>query len=444
MRTFVSHLLLTAFVAIGACNNDPSPIEDLGRPSVSLAGVGSAAHGLTAEKAPAAPAIDIDSKDILARPANPGPVDVKHVLIGWKDLGAAYHGQMDPRAAARTNAEAATLAMDIYQQLRAKPDEIDNLVQKVGEDPGAKGGDPYTVDANAQFVPEFKKLALRLQPKEVGIVKTNYGYHIIERIPPPPPDPLESADILARPATTEGLPVSVQHVLISWKDVLAAKQGGKLDPRAQNRTKEDADKLAKETLDKARGGADFGKLMKDVSEDPGSKDTGRSYEVDADGAGPTAHFEQMAMRLKVGEVGIAKTGFGWHVMKRVPPPPPDPLDSQDILKRTTVADKVKVKHILLGWKDVHAKDPRGIARSREDLEKLVKDTVAKLQKGDKIEPLMASLSEDPGSAKTGEAYDVSPTAQLVPPFKNLSLRLKVGEVGVVKSDFGIHIIQRTE
>ena len=75
---------------------------------------------------------------------------------------------------------------------------------------------------------------------------------------------------------------------------------------------------------------------------------------------------------------------------------------------------------------------------------LVKATLARLKKGEKIEALMAELSEDPGSAKAGTGYDVSPDASLVEPFKKLSLRLKVSEVGVVKSDFGIHIIQRTE
>ena len=70
--------------------------------------------------------------------------------------------------------------------------------------------------------------------------------------------------------------------------------------------------------------------------------------------------------------------------------------------------------------------------------------IAKLEKGDKIETLMKELSEDPGSAKTGEGYDVTPDAGLVPPFKNLALRLNKGEVGVVKTEFGIHIIQRVE
>jgi parvulin-like peptidyl-prolyl isomerase len=103
-----------------------------------------------------------------------------------------------------------------------------------------------------------------------------------------------------------------------------------------------------------------------------------------------------------------------------------------------------VKHILLGWDKLNAGDPRGQGRSRAELEKLVKETLAKLKKGDKIEPLMAELSEDPGSNKSGDAYPVSPNAQLVEPFKALSLRLKVGETGVVKSDFGIHIIQRVQ
>ena len=72
---------------------------------------------------------------------------------------------------------------------------------------------------------------------------------------------------------------------------------------------------------------------------------------------------------------------------------------------------------------------------------LLAKTVAALTKGAKIEPLMKELSEDPGSAANGNSYDVDPNAGLVAPFKNLSLRLNVGEVGVVKTQFGFHIIR---
>jgi parvulin-like peptidyl-prolyl isomerase len=390
--------------------------------------------------APATPAKDIDSKDILARTDTAKEVQVKHVLIGWKDLAAAYQGHLDPRAAKRTNDEAATLAQAVYAKLKDNPDSIDALVKESSEDPGSLGGDPYAVKADAPFVPEFKNLSLRLKEKEVGIVKTNFGYHVIERVPPPPPDPLESADILAR--NPEAGPVQVQHVLIGWKDTPAARSG-RADAKAKERTKADADKIAKDVLGKARGNADMAKLMKEFSEDPGSKDSAKAYDVASD-TPMVEPFKNLSLRLKMGEVGLVKSPFGWHIIKRVPPPPPDPLESADILKRDQATAKAKVKHILLGWTAVHADDERGKKRDRAALEKLVKDTVAKLKKGDKIEPLMSELSEDPGSAKDGKSYDVTPDAGLVPPFKNLSLRLKVGEVGVVKTDFGIHIIQRTE
>jgi parvulin-like peptidyl-prolyl isomerase len=363
---------------------------------------------------------------------------VKHVLFAWKDLADVYQGRIDPRAANRTNAEAATLALDVAKQLQAKPDDIDALVKKHSEDPGSLGGEPYTVTADAGFVPEFKALALRLKEKEVGIVKTKYGYHVMERVAPPPADPLESADILARPSGTGT--AHVQHVLVSWKDAPAASRS--TDPRAQ-RSKEEADKLAQEILAKVRAGGDMAALMKEFSEDPGSKDNARAYEVTSD-APMVEPFKNLSLRLKEGEAGLVKSPFGWHIIKRVPPPPPDALESADILARAPVTEKGVVKHILLGWKETNAGDERATKRDRAAVDKLVKLTVTRLKKGEKIEKLMAELSEDPGSAKSGEGYPVTPDAGLVPPFKALSLRLNVGEVGVVKTQFGFHIIQRVE
>jgi parvulin-like peptidyl-prolyl isomerase len=398
----------------------------------NMSGSGSAASGSgSAAMAPSEPAEDIDSKDILARTDTATQVTVKHVLLGWQ--GTQDH---DPRAAKRSNHEAATLAKDVFGKLKTNPDSIDELVKQYSEDPGSLKGEPYTVKADTPFVPEFKNLALRLKEKEVGIVKTNFGYHVIERVLPPPPDPLESAAILARPAGTT--PVFVQHMLIGWKDTPQ-----KL-PNGGNRTKAEADALAKSVLDKIAAKEDIQKLIKENSEEPDAKDKPQvAVEI-----GPTTpildEFKNLALRLNMDEAGMIKTQFGWLIMKRVPPPPPDPLESADILKREPPAAKVKVKHILLGWVDAHAQDERGKKRTRAELEKLVKETVAKLKGGAKIDPLMASLSEDPGSAKDGKPYDVTPDAGLVPPFKNLSLRLKVNEVGVVRTEYGMHIIQRVE
>jgi parvulin-like peptidyl-prolyl isomerase len=353
-------------------------------------------------------------------------------------------GRLDPRAIKRSNAETAKLAQDIVAKLKENPDSIDQQMKDNSEDTGAFTGDPYLIKADTPFVPEFKNLSLRLKEKEVGIVKTAFGYHVVLRVPKPQPDPLESADIIGRPG--EPGPVYFQQILIGWKDTMLS-HSGQGDKRASERTKADADKLVKEVADKARAkGADMAKLMKEYSEDPTAKDTGKVDNLAADMQINQMfdNFKKLILGLKVDEIGLVRSPLGWHVIKRVPPPPPDSLDSVAILKREPATASAKVKHILLGWTGAHATDPRGVKRDRAALEKLVKDTVAKLAKGGKIEPLMAELSEDPGSAKDGSTIDVTPTAGLVPSFKNLSLRLKVGEVGVVKSDYGIHIIQRVE
>lgn len=431
VRTLALALLVLAPAV--ACKQAPSKLDSV----VANAKAPSGGNGTNTAQvgpgsgAPAEPAEDLDSHAILDRKDTAPEVQVKHVLLGWKDLSAAYRGHMDPRAEARTNADAAKLAREVLA--RAEKEPFDKLVEELSEDPGAKSGEPYTVAADTQFVPEFKQLALRLMLNEVGIVKTNYGYHVIKRVPPPPPDPLETADILARAG--EPGPVSVQHVLIGWKGAPAA--------RTATRTKEEADKIAKEVLDKVRAGGDMAALMKQYSEDPGSKDTAKAYDVAAD-TQMVEPFKKLSLRLKIGEAGLVKSPFGWHIIKRAPPAPPDALESADILGRQPVTTFAKVKHILLSYSETHGEDARGQKRDRATLEKLVKDTVAKLKGGAKIEPLMAELSEDPGSAKSGNSYDATPDAGLVKPFKDLSLRLNSGEVGVVKTEFGYHIIQRVD
>ncbi len=442
MRSHRGVLLLAAvtLLAAGCQRADKSDKAGDKAGDGKAAGTGSGKTGGPAGKTGGGgPVADIDSKDILARTDTVAEADVKHVLLGWSDLAGVYGPRMDPRAAGRDNAAAAKLAKELLAKLVADPGAIDALVKEHSEDPGSLRGEPYTVKADSPFVPEFKQMALRLREREAGIVKTQFGYHVMLRVPPPPPDPLASNDILARTPGTGT--VQVQHVLIGWKGVPAARPDQ--DPRAAARDKAAADREAKAIFDRARAGEDMARLMKEFSEDPGSKDNGRAYDV-----GPTSQmvptFKDLALRLEVNEVGMVVSPFGWHVIKRIPPPPPDKLESADILARAPVTESAKVKHILLGWSELNAGDERGQKRTRPELDALVKKTLARIKKGEKFEALMKELSEDPGSAASGTSYDVAPAANLVQPFKDLGLRLEVGESGVVKSQFGMHIIQRVE
>lgn len=148
----------------------------------AAAGAEAVAQAAAAAGAAAAAVGSIESTDILGRDAVTQKAEVKHVLIGWKDLAAAYRGQMDPRAAARTREQADALATEILGKVRAGED-IDALMKASSEDPGsAQTGRPYTATEDAPLVPPFKKLSLRLNVDEAGLVQTAYGWHVIKRI----------------------------------------------------------------------------------------------------------------------------------------------------------------------------------------------------------------------------------------------------------------------
>jgi PPIC-type PPIASE domain len=128
-------------------------------------------------------------------------------------------------------------------------------------------------------------------------------------------------------------------------------------------------------------------------------------------------------------------------------PPVSPVVSSDILAREPLANTATVKHILISWRDLadmfqgHL-DSRAEKRSKADAEAEVRSLLKQLQGGVDFDTLMKASSEDTGSAASGRPFTVTPDAQLVIEFRQLSLRLGVGEVGVCQSDYGFHIIKR--
>lgn len=127
--------------------------------------------------------------------------------------------------------------------------------------------------------------------------------------------------------------------------------------------------------------------------------------------------------------------------------------SEEILERDPVADSVLVKHVLLSWDDkasIYAnrggQDERGAQRSKAEANRLALELKERASGDDAedFDALMAEYSEDKGSNKTGRAYPVTADAGLVQNFKDLALRLEPGEVGIVESVFGYHIMKRTE
>ena len=131
-------------------------------------------------------------------------------------------------------------------------------------------------------------------------------------------------------------------------------------------------------------------------------------------------------------------------MNREPAPEEPALQSNDILARDAVTNRSKVQHILVSWASLRGEAEGPGGRTRADADALAAQLLERVRAGEPMEPLMAEYSEDPGSADTGEAYEVTPDAQLVFEFKRMGLRLRVGEAGLVMSKFGWHVMKRVE
>ena len=154
-----------------------------------------------------------------------------------------------------------------------------------------------------------------------------------------------------------------------------------------------------------------------------------------------------AAALCAATFGCSGSPGGPTINNKLNSPELAPVVSTDILAREPIANTATVKHILISWHDLADAfggrlDPRAEKRSKADAEAEVRSVLKQLQDGADFEAMMNAHSEDTGSASSGRAFTVTPDAQLVIEFRQLSLRLRVGEFGVCQSDFGFHIIKR--
>ncbi|HUD46632.1 MAG TPA: peptidylprolyl isomerase [Candidatus Baltobacteraceae bacterium] len=107
----------------------------------------------------------------------------------------------------------------------------------------------------------------------------------------------------------------VAHILISTLDPLTQSPL----PPDQKKEKE---KLAGEIRSRAENGEDFAKLVKQYSDDPGSKDKGGEYTF-ARNHQMVPEFEAAAFSLKTNQISdLVETRYGYHIIKLIEMLPP--------------------------------------------------------------------------------------------------------------------------
>jgi foldase protein PrsA len=101
--------------------------------------------------------------------------------------------------------------------------------------------------------------------------------------------------------------IRAAHILISTKDS-ATNQDFSLEKKKEKK------KLAETVLQRAKKGEDFGKLAKEFSDDPGSKDAGGEYTFPRGQMVP--EFEAAAFSMKTNQISdLVETTYGYHIIK---------------------------------------------------------------------------------------------------------------------------------
>lgn len=102
-------------------------------------------------------------------------------------------------------------------------------------------------------------------------------------------------------------------------------------------------------------------------------------------------------------------------------------------------DSVKARHILI---PIGFNKTDSIARTKEQA-KITADSILKVVRSDKskFEDLVTKFTSDGGSIENGGRYDWYPYVQMVAPFRDFTFEQKTGDMGVVETQFGYHIIE---
>ncbi len=115
-----------------------------------------------------------------------------------------------------------------------------------------------------------------------------------------------------------------------------------------------------------------------------------------------------------------------------------------VFEKRQMADSAKARHILIRYQGLSTA-PQDVVRSKEDARKLA-DSILSVAKKDrsKFESLAADFSEDLSNKDKGGDLGYFGPGRMVPEFNNFVFDNNAGDIGVVETDFGIHIVDIEE
>jgi len=124
-----------------------------------------------------------------------------------------------------------------------------------------------------------------------------------------------------------------------------------------------------------------------------------------------------------------------------PAPAPAPRPDQPGAARPGT-EKVRASHVLVAYQGARRSSA---TRSKDEAKKLADSLIGRLQGGAKFEDVATQHSDDPSAKARGGDLGSFDRFTMTKAFADAAFGLKIGQLsGVVETEFGFHIIKRTE
>lgn len=122
------------------------------------------------------------------------------------------------------------------------------------------------------------------------------------------------------------------------------------------------------------------------------------------------------------------------VKPAAPTPPPAPA----------AEEQIGASHVLIMYKG-SMRAPAEVTRTKDQAKQIAVETLVRVKRGADFDAIAKQYSDEPGAkVRAGKLGKFSRSA-MVKPFSDAAFALKPGETsGIVETDFGFHIIKRTE
>ena len=206
-------------------------------------------------------------------------IQARHILI-------AHNESKDgPKNIRRNRFDARLKAEDVMQQIQGGQD-FKRLSLKYSDDNSAARGGELGVFERGVMVEAFDTLAFNLKENQVGMVETQFGFHVVERMP------LKE--------------VHLTHVIVQWKGNSLSRE-----KRSQNK----AIKRIEEARSALLAGMSPEEVAKKYSDGSFGKRGGKVGWFQKGQLNPT--LEAAAFQLQVAEISpIIESKLGYHLLIR--------------------------------------------------------------------------------------------------------------------------------